>query len=149
MAEHLENFVVMTDAEVASHATTLNLGEIPPKEYRETLLASIEQGSARIEKRAYGYAVVHPVGAVEVEVDGMRKKRKHTVLEVLYLSEPFRGTGAASVFIAEIKQAYSCWPIYLICHESWRRIFFERHGFTVLDEPEPGTFEMQCPRTVV
>jgi hypothetical protein len=146
MFGNLTNFETCTDAQIAAHASKLDLGETPRDDYPATLLGSIARGRSVIEKRAYGYAIVHPLSLVDVPVDGAPSRRKWTILEILYISPTYRGAGTVDVLLAELKQKYPKWPLYLVCYGEWRRDFFLKHGFVVLTASEQGVFEMGFTR---
>ena len=139
----VDDFEQLSDEQIVEHAAMQDVGEVQPDSYGPTVLKSIRDGQAVIEKRKYGYAIIHPQGFVDVPVDGAPCRRRRTILEVLFLSPPFRGTCTIDSFLAELKQRYQKRSMYLICHEKWRRDFFIKHGFIVLTEPEPGLFEME------
>ena len=140
---HVDDFEQLSDEQIVEHAAMQDVGEVQPDWYGPTVLKSVREGHAVIEKRKYGYAIIHPIGFVDVLADGAPSRRKRTILEVLFLSPQFRRTSTIDSFLAELKQRYQKRPIYLLCHETWRRDFFIKHGFIVLTEPEPGLFEME------
>lgn len=80
-----------------------------------------------LEKRPFGFAVIHPVGST----DDRGTPRGRPVLWYLYVTPTFRGKGLGEAFVRELLGKYATEKeMDLLCHGPKREAFFKRCGFS-------------------
>lgn len=138
-----ENFESFSDAEIIRHIATLDLGEQIPDDYLNRLLASITDGSAVVERRKYGYAIILPLQSREVLLDGLHRRAKRVVLEILYVSDEARGTGCGTQFLSELASKYQKFPMYAVCFTKKRCDFFIKRGFVLVENLADDAYQLE------
>lgn len=109
-------------------------------DFSQNVLASLANGRAVIERRPYGYAVLH-LGVFF----GLRKM---TVLECFYVCSETREQGLGAQFLTELQQTYcNSHGMQLGCYKTWRKDYFSKAGFIVVNQ-EGNFFEMTYHRPV-
>jgi GNAT superfamily N-acetyltransferase len=151
------NFVQMSDAEIARFI------EREHSEFAEPftagraagILDAIQLGTT-IERRSFGFAVIHPVGSqkqdererlapLKLGEQSLTNAvtRRTAVLWYLFISPSNRNPGIGRLFVEELRSQYGNeTSIALLCHGVRRRSFFEKCGFRVANERNGDWYSM-------
>lgn len=133
------DFEKMSDVEIAQFIQDNHedFGEEKDSEKKAQICTAIKDGTI-IERRPYGFAIVHPEGSMKP--NGIY--RGQSVLWYVYVSVQFRSSAnkrndTSSKFIQELVGEYAKQSaICLLCYGTRRRNFFERCGFSIASQSD-------------
>jgi GNAT superfamily N-acetyltransferase len=120
----LTNFSTFTDIEIAEFAVANQYEFGSNGETVDEILGRINDRSAVLEKRSYGFALI------ELKPAGNGQQISH--LWILYVAPERRGKRLGHRFVLELKRKYmKTHHMSLWCYGTRRRAFFGRLGFRI------------------